>query len=56
MLASHCPQDEVFTTGSVSLDYGELTAHPDDDAPAAADIREQPEAVLACMGLAIHQV
>ncbi|KAM4729618.1 DNA helicase MCM8 isoform 2-T2 [Anableps anableps] len=52
-------KDEIERQGSVLVDYTELTgdravckAHPD----IVTDLREQPEVMLNCLGVAIHQV
>lgn len=54
-----CWQDEIERQGSVLVDYADLTreqsvceALPD----LTTEIKEQPELVLNCLGLAIHQV
>ena len=49
-------QDEIFTTGALSLDYVELIESLHENAPSKEDIRERPGVILPCMGLAVHQV
>lgn len=52
-------QDEIERQGSVLVDYADLTgdrtvrgALPD----IVTELREQPEVMLNCLGVAIHQV
>ncbi|KAF6735245.1 DNA helicase MCM8 [Oryzias melastigma] len=56
---SLCVQDEIERQGSVLVDYADLTgdrsvsqALPD----VVTALKEQPEVMLSCLGLAIHQV
>lgn len=53
-----CLQDEIERKGSILVDYKELL---EDDALKASvslstELKEMPEKILDCMGLAIHQV
>lgn len=56
---SFCEQDEIERQGSVLVDYADLTG---DKVVSAAlpdlttELKEQPEVLLNCLGLAIHQV
>lgn len=52
-------QDEIERQGSVLVDYSDLIgdgtvreALPD----IKSDLKEQPEVMLSCLGVAIHQV
>lgn len=52
-------QDEIERQGSVLVDYADLTgdrtvrkALPN----LTTEVKEQPEVILDCLGLAIHQV
>lgn len=52
-------QDEIERQGSVLVDYADLTgdqtvreALPD----LTTELKEQPEVILNCLGVAIHQV
>lgn len=54
-----CLQDEIERQGSVLVDYTDLIgdqtvckALPD----IITDLKEQPEVMLSCLGVAIHQV
>ncbi|KAF1375446.1 hypothetical protein PFLUV_G00220250 [Perca fluviatilis] len=54
-----CAQDEIERQGSVLVDYADLTgdktvreALPD----LTTELKEQPEVILNCLGVAIHQV
>lgn len=54
-----CGQDEIERQGSVLVDYADLTrdqtvrkALPD----LTTELKEQPEMMLNCLGVAIHQV
>lgn len=54
-----CAQDEIERQGSVLVDYADLTgdktvreALPD----LITELKEQPEVILNCLGVAIHQV
>lgn len=54
-----CVQDEIERQGSVLVDYADLTgdqtvreALPD----LTTELKEQPEVMLNCLGVAIHQV
>lgn len=54
-----CAQDEIERQGSVLVDYADLTgdktvrkALPD----LTTQLKEQPEVILNCLGVAIHQV
>lgn len=54
-----CAQDEIERQGSVLVDYADLTgdktvreALPD----LTTQLKEQPEVMLNCLGVAIHQV
>lgn len=56
---SVCAQDEIERQGSVLVDYVDLTgdktvreALPD----LTTVLKEQPEVILNCLGVAIHQV
>lgn len=56
---SVCGQDEIERQGSVLVDYADLTvdkmvhkALPE----LITELKEQPEVILNCLGLAIHQV
>lgn len=54
-----CAQDEIERQGSVLVDYADLTG---DQAVRAAlpdlttQLKEQPEVLFKCLGVAIHQV
>ncbi len=54
-----CAQDEIERQGSVLVDYADLIgdqtvrrAFPD----LVTELKEQPEVMLKCLGVAIHQV
>lgn len=54
-----CAQDEIERQGSVLVDYADLTgdkyvlkALPD----LTKELKEQPEVILNCLGMAVHQV
>ena len=52
-------QDDIERQGSVLVDYADLMGNVlvDDTLPElATELKEQPEVVLNCLGLAIHQV
>lgn len=54
-----CEQDEIERQGSVLVDYADLTRDqtihrvlPD----LTTELKEQPELIISCLGVAIHQV
>ena len=62
MLISVCfirTQDDIERQGSVLVDYADLMGNVlvnDTLHELATELKEQPEVVLNCLGLAIHQV
>lgn len=53
------PQDEIERQGSVLVDYADLTG--DESVRGAlpnlsTELKEQPDVILNCLGLAVHQV
>lgn len=54
-----CGQDEVERQGSVLVDYADLTGDPVVQRALpdlSKELNEQPEMMLNCLGVAIHQV
>lgn len=54
-----CLQDEIERQGSVLVDYADLTGDPmvrKAIPDLTTELKEQPEMMLNCLGVAIHQV
>lgn len=54
-----CAQDEIERQGSVLVDYADLTGNQTVRAALpdlTTQLKEQPEVLLKCLGVAIHQV
>ncbi|XP_069464372.1 DNA helicase MCM8 [Ambystoma mexicanum] len=51
-------KDEIERKGSILVDYKELLQDEDlvEQIPISSELRDMPEKILDCMGLAIHQV